>query len=144
MAIGLVALFLTAVVGCKDKASVATGGKSLTLTAPSDVTLARGGMASITVTLTRTNFADPVKVKFENLPAGVRVAEAAGVDLKAGPISIDIGHEPPAIQGDKAIYTLKADDDAALVSGSQVQLSADGPDGKPVTVSFKITVKAKD
>jgi hypothetical protein len=45
--------------------------------------------------------------------------------------------------GDGAIYTLKADADAPLVGGSEMQLTAKGPDGKIVTTSLKVTVIEK-
>ena len=151
MTIGMLAVALTFVAGCKDtgqstekKSSTAqTDEKSLTFIAPASVSLARGATADVTVKLERKNFSDDVTVKFENMPKGVHVVGAAGLKVGVGAVQIDIGHEAPPIAGDGAIYTLKADADAPLVVDSEMQLTAKGPDGKIVTTSLKVTVIEK-
>lgn len=104
----LIIASLTAVLvllsGCKgtgEQSSTAKSAKkSLTLTAPASVTIARGGTADIKVTLDRKNFTDKVTVKFENIPKGVHAVNAAGLNVDAGPVKIDLGHEAPPIAGD--------------------------------------------
>jgi hypothetical protein len=150
MTIGMVMAALMLVSGCKDtgqsgeKSSTAqTKEKSLTFVAPAAVRLARGGTADVTIKLERKNFDDEVTVKFDNLPKGVHIVGAAGLNVNAGPVHIDLGHQAPPIAGDGAIYTLKADADAPLVTDSEMQLTAKGPDGQPVTTSLKVTVIEK-
>ena len=150
MTIGMVMAALMLVSGCKDtgqsgeKSSTAqTKEKSLTFVAPAAVRLARGGTADVTIKLERKNFDDEVTVKFDNLPKGVHIVGAAGLNVNVGPVHIDLGHEAPPIAGDGAIYTLKADADAPLVTDSEMQLTARGPDGQPVTTSLKVTVIEK-
>lgn len=153
MRIMTIAMMITALMlvsGCKDtgqsgeKSSTAqTKGKSLTFVAPAAVSLARGGTADVTIKLERKNFNNEVTVKFDNLPKGVHIVGAAGLNVNAGPVHIDLGHEAPPIAGDGAIYTLKADADAPLVTDSEMQLTAKGPDGQPVTTSLKVTVIEK-
>ena len=150
MTIGMVMAALMLVSGCKDtgqsgeKSSTAqTKEKSLTFVAPAAVRLARGGTADVTIKLERKNFDDEVTVKFDKLPKGVHIVGAAGLNVDAGPVHIDLGHQAPPIAGDGAIYTLKADADAPLVTDSEMQLTAKGPDGQPVTTSLKVTVIEK-
>jgi hypothetical protein len=150
MTIGIAIVALMLVSGCNDtgqsgeKSSTAqTKEKSLTFVAPAAVSLARGGTADLTIKLERKNFTDEVTVKFDNLPKGVHVVGAAGLNVNAGPVHIDLGHEAPPIAGDGAVYTLKADADAPLVRDSEMQLIARGPDGKNVTTSLKVTVIEK-
>ena len=81
-------------------------------------------------------------VKFDGLPKGVHVVGAAGLNVNAGPVHIDLGHEAPPIAGDGAIYTLKADADTPL-GDSEMQLIAKGPDGQPVMTSLKVTIIEK-
>ncbi|MCE5328609.1 MAG: hypothetical protein LLG01_19575 [Planctomycetaceae bacterium] len=143
LAIALAVFSLAALAGCREQATVTSEAKSLTLKAPHDVTIIRGETAKLTIELVRENFADPVKIKFGNLPDAVKVVGAGGTTVAIGPVHVDIGHEPPAITGDRETYTLEAGADAPLVSDTKVLVSAKGPDDKPVTVSFALTVKAK-
>ena len=150
MTIGMVMAALMLVSGCKgtgqsgEKSSTAqTKEKSLTFVAPAAVRLARGGTADVTIKLERKNYDERVTVKFNNLPKGVHIVGAAGLNVNAGPVHIDLGHQAPPIAGDGAIYTLKADADAPLVTDSEMQLTAKGPDGQPVTTSLKVTVIEK-
>ena len=150
MTIGMVTVALILVSGCKDtgqsgeKSSTAqTKERSLTFVAPAAVRLVRGGTTDVTIKLERKNFNDDVTVKFDNLPKGVHIVGSAGLNVNAGPVHIDLGHEAPPIAGDGAIYTLKADADAPLVTDSEMQLAAKGPDGQPVTTSLKVTVIEK-
>ena len=150
MMIGMMMAALMLVSGCKDtgqsgeRSSTAQAkAQSLTFVAPAAVRLVRGGTADVTIKLERKNFDDEVTVKFDNLPKGVHIVGAAGLNVNAGPVHIDLGHEAPPIAGDGAIYTLKADDDAPLVTDSEMRLTAKGPDGQPVTTSLKVTVIEK-
>ena len=148
MTIGMMIVALMLVSGCKEtgqstektSSTAQTQERSLTFVAPAGVSLARGGTADVTIKLERKNFTDDVTVKFDGLPKGVHVVGASGLNVNAGPVHIDLGHEAPPIAGDGAIYTLKADADAPLVTDSEMQLTAKGPDGKPVETRLKVTV----
>jgi hypothetical protein len=150
MTIGMAVVVLMLVAGCKEtgqstekkSATAQTEGKSLTFIAPAAVSLARGGTADVTIKLERKNFKDDVTVKFDGLPKGVHVVGAAGLNVNAGAVHIDLGHEAPPIAGDGAIYTLKADADVPL-GDSQMQLTAKGPDGQIVKTSLKVTIIEK-
>ena len=149
MTIGIVIAALMLVSGCKetgqstgkDSSTAQMEGKSLTLESPKAVTIARGATEDVTITLKRKNYPDTVTVKFENVPKGVHVVNAPGVNVTAGPVHIDLGHEAK-IAGDQAIYALKADPDAAL-GNSEMQFTAKGPDDKIVTTSLKVTIIEK-
>jgi hypothetical protein len=151
MTIGMAIVALMLVAGCKEtgqstektRSTAQTEGKSLKFIAPAGVTLARGGTADVTIKLERKNFDDQVTVKFGDLPKGVHVVGASGLNVNTGLVHIDLGHEAPPIAGDGAIYTLKADADAPLVADSEMQLTAKGPDGQPVKTSLKVTVIEK-
>src|SRR2546423_1708001 len=69
----LVAMF--ALVGCEKTTVEGPAGKKLTLTKPSDQTLKRGETNAVKVSISRSNFRDPVQVKFEGLPNGVTVQD---------------------------------------------------------------------
>jgi hypothetical protein len=151
MTIGMVIVALMLVSGCKEtgqstektSSTAQTEGKSLKFIAPAGVSLARGGTADVTIKLERKNFKDDVTVKFDGLPKGVHVVGASGLNVNTGLVHIDLGHEAPPIAGDGAIYTLKADADAPLVTDSEMQLTAKGPDGKLVETRLKVTVIEK-
>jgi hypothetical protein len=148
MTIGMAIVALMMVAGCKEtgqstekKSSTAqTEDQSLKFIAPAAVTLARGGTADVTIKLERKNYKDDVTVKFGDLPKGVHVVGASGLNVNTGLVHIDLGHEAPPIAGDGAIYTLKADADAPLVTDGEMQLTAKGPDGKLVETRLKVTV----
>jgi hypothetical protein len=149
--IGMVIVALMLVSGCKEtgqstektSSTAQTEGKSLKFVAPVAVSLARGGTADVTIKLERKNYSENVTVKFGDLPKGVHVVGASGLNVNTGLVHIDLGHEAPPIAGDGAIYTLKADADAPLVTDSEMQLTAKGPDGKPVETRLKVTVIEK-
>jgi hypothetical protein len=115
--------------GCKEKSKVeGSGDRKLTLSQPSDESINRGGTAEVTVKIDRKNFRDPVIVKFEDLPAGVEVQDR---DAK-------IGSEQSSGK-----FTLKASDDATVVSNHPAKVTAIGPDDMRASETFKITVKDK-
>src|SRR5512140_2202231 len=124
MTIGMVAVALMLVSGCKEtgqsgektSSTAQTEAQSLKFIAPAAVSLARGGTADVTIKLERKNYNDNVIVKFGGLPKGVHVVGASGLNVNTGLVKIDLGHEAPPIGGDGAIYTLKADADAPLVT----------------------------
>jgi len=122
-------------VGCNNttstvgtKVSTRTGEtevKKLSLTAAKEQTLARGATDKVSITISRTNFNDPVTVAVTNLPAGVEVVE-----------------KDMTIPRDTTLLTLtlKAAADAA-VGDHNVTITASAPGMEKTTQSFKLTVK---
>jgi hypothetical protein len=119
---------LVSALGCEQTSVEGTGGKKLTLLAPASQTLKRGETNQIAITVTRSNFADSVSVKFSNLPKGTSVVEDKKIDA------------------DKNIgtYTLHSNPDADLVTNHVAKVTVEGPGGMTATESFQITVKDKN
>jgi len=125
------ALLLALIVGCPRPASTVVnsrGDKKLTLTQPSNVTIARGGNAEVTAKISRDGFRDPVTVTFSQLPPGV---EAKDKDTKI------------AAEATSGTFTLHAKEDAPLVTNHEARITVTGPDNMTQTDTFKITVKEK-
>jgi hypothetical protein len=122
----LVAIF--ALVGCEKSTVEGPAGKKLTLSKPADQTLKRGETNAVKVSISRSNFRDPVQVKFEGLPNGVTVQD---LDRKIN------------AEESSANFTLRAEPTADLVQNQEVKITVTGPDGLSVTESFKLTVKDK-
>ena len=126
--IGVLAFAL--VVGCqKDKTGDAGGpegqaGRGLTLEQPDDVSISRGGTAKVEITIRREKLTDPIDIEFSNLPGGVEV--------------VDPGKQ---ITGDKGTYTLRAGDEADLVKGHMISVTAKGPENLSHTKKLRIEVK---
>ena len=119
---------LVAVFGCEQTTVEGTGGRKLTLSQPSSQTLKRGETNTISISITRASFSNPVEVKFSNLPKGVSVVEdkKIGTDQNSG------------------TYTLHAAPDADLVANHVAKVTVEGPDGMTATETFQITVKDKN
>jgi hypothetical protein len=118
---------LTCFASCRKEATVE--GKShekLTLKVPADVTIERGGTATVDIDITRKDLAGDVAVAFSKLPAGVDVVDASN-----------------RIVGDEGTYTLRASPTADLVKDSVATVTATGPGGIAVTQTMKVTVKDK-
>lgn len=113
-------------IGCSSTSATGPGEKKLTLLKPMDQTLKRGELNKVAITVVRRNFTTDVPVRFENLPDGVKVVEK---DKK--------------IEEDQYIvnYTMFAANDADLVAGHVVKVTAEGPEGLKVTESFEVSVK---
>ena len=112
--------------GCGSTSASGSGGKKLTMLKPVNQTLKRGDTNQVAITVMRQGMSSDVPVRFDNLPSGVKVIEK---DKK--------------VKGDEYIvnYTLFASNDAGLISGHVVKVTAEGPDGLAVTESFEVTVK---
>ena len=113
--------------GC-EKSTVGAKGKKLTLMKPADQTIKRGETNDVKITIKRDDFRDPVTVKFEGLPAGVRVQDEA---------------RQIAAEETTATFTLKAEPDASVGKDQVVYVTVLGPDGLKTEESFKLTVKDK-
>lgn len=116
--------------GCGQRATVeGTGGRKLTLVGPDSVTVKQGDIAEMKVVIKRENFDAPVLVTIINLPAGVK--------------AIDSGM---SIVGTEGIFHLQAAGDAALVANHQATITATAtaPEGIAASVSFSVTVTAKE
>lgn len=99
------------------------GDTALTLTVPDDFSIQRGQMQKMDITIEREDLEGEVSIEFSDLPDGVEVIDA---DKK--------------IVGDEGIYTLKASDDAALVSGHEVMITAKaGEISRSLPVMFEVT-----
>jgi hypothetical protein len=125
------ALLLVFIVGCPNPVSTsvnARGDKKLTLTRPSNVSVARNGNVEVTVKIARDGFRDPVAVTFSELPKGV---EWKDKDNKI------------AAEGTSGTFTLHAREDAPLVGNHDVRVTVTGPDGLTQSDNFKLTVKEK-
>ncbi|MCE5277928.1 MAG: hypothetical protein ABFD92_00755 [Planctomycetaceae bacterium] len=99
----------------------------LTLDKPSDVTITRGEVAQVKISIKRENLEGPVSVSFDKLPSGVSVVDT---DKK--------------ITAEEATFALKAAADAEIVSGYNAQVTASGPGDTAATQPLTITVKAKE
>ncbi len=121
-----IALVLVAL-GCEQTSVEGPTGKKLTLLQPTSQSLKRGETNTISITVTRSNFADAVSVKFSDLPKGTTVVESKKIDA------------------DKNIgtYTLHSAPDADLVANHVAKVTVEGPDGMTATETFKITVTEK-
>ncbi len=93
---------------------------------PANQTLRRGDTNQVAILLMRENVPADVPVRFDNLPAGVKVVEKDR-KVKEGELIVN--------------YTLYAANDADLVSGHKVKVTASEPEGLGVTESFEVTVK---
>lgn len=120
------ALIAFAAAGCSKDTAKDAQGKELTLVRPASQTLEQGKTNGILLVISRRGFDSPVKIDFDNLPKGVKVAEDEVI---------------PA--GDTTrTFTLVAEDDAALVSKVLVRVEAKA-EGLKATETFELTVKAK-
>lgn len=116
--------------GCRTETRVTTveGERGrLTLTKPGDVTVSRGEVAEITISIERENMSGPVQVQFDNLPSGVVVVE-----------------EEKRIENDRATFHLRAENDANLVENHTSRVTVQGPDEAATTAEFQITVRQRD
>jgi hypothetical protein len=107
---------------------VGAAGKKLTIVKPADQTIKRGETNEVKITIKRDAFRDPVTVRFEGLPTGVRVQ--------------DESHQIAA-EENSGTFTLKAEPDASLAKDQMVYVTVSGPDGLKTEESFKLTVKEK-
>lgn len=123
-----VAAFTAIPMGCGSSTGKGPGGRELTLIKPADQTLSRGESNRVAVAIARDEFEGPVRVTFEGLPDGVRVAE--------GDTSI------PA-DANVMNFTLVADATAEIVSDKPVKVVVTGPDNLTTSEIFEITVKEK-
>ena len=116
-----------AVAGC-EKSTVGAAGKKLTLVKPSDQTIQRGATNDVKIVIKRDAFRDPVTVRFEGLPTGVKVQDES---------------RQIAAEENTATFTLRAEADASLAKDQLVYVTVTGPDGLKTEESFKLTVKDK-
>jgi hypothetical protein len=88
---------------------------------PAVVTLAPGGTATVTITITRTNHTDAVKFTAEGLPAGVTAT-----------------FDPASATGNTVTLTIAAAADAAPATANITVKGTDGVRTKTVTISLTI------
>jgi hypothetical protein len=126
---GFLAGFLLVLAGCQQSSTQTDSGKKLTVEKPSNVTIHRGGTQTVKVNIKRNNYTDPVKVSFDDLPEGVKV---------------DSTDMTIAKDKNEGSFTLKAADDAKLVTDKEVKVIAKGDGNLSIDQTFKLTVKEKD
>jgi hypothetical protein len=120
---------LTVAAGCRETTTVeGRGGKKLSVTKPSSLTIKEGATEQVKISITRYNFTDPVEVKFERLPPGVTV-----VEKKTEILSND----------NSATFTFKADDNAPVVTNHEAAVTVTGPGDLRSTENFPITITKK-
>jgi len=96
------------VTGCQKSTTEGPGGKSLTITQPSDVTIKAGDKKDVKISITRKGFNDPVEVKFENLPKGVTLVDEGkkiGADESSGTFRFNAS---PDAKQDEQLVTVTA------------------------------------
>jgi hypothetical protein len=121
---------LTLAVGCRQTTTVeGKGGKKLSVTKPSSLTIKQGTTENVKISITRDKFTEPVDVTFDKLPPGVTIVEKKT--------------EIPANEN-SATFTFKADDNAALVNNhdATVTVIVPGTDLRS-SESFPISVTKK-
>lgn len=104
-------------------------GASLTIVEPADQSIRQGDTNKIMIAVTRDNFDGPVRIRFTGLPAGVSIAET----------------DPTIASGDNIKeFTMRAEQNAAVVTNHYVRVTAIGQDGLETTEAFQLTVKGRD
>lgn len=99
--------------------------KTLSLTAAKEQTIEKNGTDKVDVSVSRTNFEDPVTIAVTNLPKGIELVDK----------------ELTIASGSKTItFTLKAAPDA-VAGDHQVTLTASAPGVPNNSQTFKLTVK---
>jgi len=121
--VALIAVLVLTACRREPEGVMGEGEVVLALHEPDDVTIRRGQTAEIRLMVRRENLTDPIRISFENLPNGV---EAVDSDKQ--------------IVGDEGTYILEAGDDADLVEGHIVRVTAQGPDNLSHTEEFRIDV----
>lgn len=99
---------------------------SLSLTTPKDVSIKQTKTENVTITIKREKLTDPVMIKLEGLPKGVKVADDSKLKIPADKTETEI--------------TLSADAAAAVVSDAEITVTATAGDLK-ASQKFKLNVK---
>jgi len=119
---------LVAMAGCQKTTVEGPEGKKLTVIKPVDQTIKQGEADKVMVKISRANFRDAVTVRFEELPAGVKVQDK---DAKI------------AAGDSTATFTLQAEPNAPPVDKHQAVVTVEGPDGMKASERFQVTIKTK-
>jgi hypothetical protein len=112
--------------GCSSTSAKGDSGKKLSMLKPVNQTLKRGDTNQVAITVWRSNISSDVSIRFDNLPAGVKVIEK---DKKMKDSDYIVN------------YTMFAANDSGLISGHVVKVTAEGPDGLSVTETFEMSIK---
>lgn len=112
LTVGLVALAAFMTAGCGQEVTVTgSGGKEMTTHAPETVVLHRGRSEFVKIAVEREGFRGPVTVMLSQLPEGVSVDGSSRT-----------------IETDMATFKLTAGQDAELIGGHQVRVTATAED----------------
>lgn len=118
----LAACIVTAA-ACHSATVRGTGGRSLTATTPSSMTIQRGNSAALQVGIDRERFSGPVTVSIFQLPRGV---ESDKSSIKA--------------ESTSATFILTAAIAADLVRNQAVGVTVEDPSGRQATQFVNLTV----
>lgn len=121
------ALIGFALAGCEKSTTQGPQGKKLTIYKPADQTLVRGETNEIAITIARTNFDAPIRIKIDGLPKGVEIS----------------GLREFASSESRLNLVLHASADADLVENHVVKVTVEGPDQMAAAETFQLTVKDK-
>lgn len=126
LAFALTAALISSV-GCSGDAKTGEGkgGEKLTVDPPASVSVKQGATEKLKVTIKKEKFDDDVKLTFDKLPEGVKIAE--DTTIKKG--------------GTEANLTLEADKEARAQDGFKVKVTAEGGGIKTPPSEFTINVK---
>src|SRR5262245_55231021 len=97
-------------VGC-ETSTVAAQGNKLRVMKPAEQTIKRGDTNDVKITIKRDDVRDPVTVKFEGQPAGVRVQDES---------------RQIAAEETSATFTLRAEPDASVTKDQVVYVTVSG------------------
>ncbi|MFP4054512.1 MAG: hypothetical protein ACLFV7_11695 [Phycisphaerae bacterium] len=120
------------VVGCEssDKESTVQGkaGQKLTIDSPEDVTVTRGEVAEVDITVTRKDIKGNVAVEFSDLPQGVTVLNS-----------------DKQIVGNDASYKLEVSETATPVANHVAKVTATAVESDiGVTQTFRINIEEQE
>lgn len=118
----LAACILTAT-ACHSATVRGTGGRSVTATTPSSMTIQRGNSATLQVGIDRERFSGPVTVSIFQLPRGV---ESDKSSIKA--------------ESTSATFILTAAIAADLVRNQAVGVTVEDPSGRQATQFVNLTI----
>jgi hypothetical protein len=115
--------------GCGETKTTSSksGDKKLTLTGPGETNITQGETAAIKINVSRKGFEDDVKLKFSDLPEGVKIEDS---DTKIPKGSDDV------------TLHLKADAKAPVKTGVKSKVTASAA-GLTETAEFTVNVKEK-
>lgn len=115
---------LFAAAACRSTTVRGPNNESVTATAPSSLTIHRGEVIPLKVSLDRDNYSGPVTVSLSQLPRGVEADEIT-----------------QTVDNETATFALKASEDADLVEDQTIGVTVDAMNGRRATQYVALTVE---